>query len=160
MMFLTKRQKLVISLIVTFAAALIGSIFTAPSVNTWYSTLQKPFFTPPNWAFGPVWTTLYFLMGLSFYFVWIKKSKKGIVKKAIKIYSTQLTLNVLWSVIFFGFRNILGGVLVISALWVSILITIHRFYKLDKKAAYLLIPYILWVSLASFLNYFLWVLNI
>lgn len=159
-MDLTKFHKLLLSLAMTFIAAAIGGIFTIPSITNWYPTLQKPAFTPPNWVFGPVWTTLYFLMAVSFYLVWAKKSKEKYFKGAAEIYFMQLVLNVLWSVVFFGFRNTLGGLLVIIPLWTSILVTIFKFYKVDKNAAYLLIPYILWVSIASSLNYLVWILNI
>lgn len=159
-MRLTKTQKLVSSLLITFIVAAIGSIFTIPSIETWYLFLQKPAFTPPNWIFGPIWTALYLMMGLSFYLVWKKKAKKRQLKRAFEAYFAQLALNLLWSIAFFGFRSLFGGVLIISALWASILVTIYRFYKIDKKATYLLIPYIFWVSAASFLNCFLWILNI
>ncbi len=159
-MALTNPKKLLLSLVITFIAAAIGSIFTMPSISTWYSTLQKPAFTPPNWAFGPVWTILYILMAISFYLVWLKRSKKNQLIGPITIYYIQLVLNVLWSVVFFGFRNMLGGMAVILVLWAAILVMIYKFYRVDKRAAYLLIPYILWVSIASLLNYFVWVLNI
>ncbi len=149
----------VTSVVICEAAGLVGSIATFPSIPTWYAGLQKPSFTPPNWLFGPVWTALYALMGVSAYFVWRKRASAGGVKTALSIFGAQLVLNVLWSVTFFGLRSLLGGLVLIVALWVAILLTIITFFRISKTAGVLLIPYILWVSFATALNYSVWVLN-
>lgn len=149
-------NKLIISFILPISAGLIGSLFTFQSIPTWYASLQKPFFNPPNWIFGPVWTTLYILMGLSFYMVW--KGKKN-NKEAMQIYLLQLLFNTSWSIIFFGLQNIFGGLVVIVILWTLILKTILEFLKVNKISSYLLIPYLLWVSFATVLNFMIYILN-
>lgn len=153
---MNKYVKLVLSILLSFSASLIGSIFTSSSVSTWYLTIQKPSFNPPSWVFGPVWTILYFLIGVSFYLIWINKKK---TKKAIWIFIIQLVLNALWSILFFGLQSPLAAFIEIIVLWIAILATIISFYKISKHAAYLLIPYILWVSFASVLNFAIMYLN-
>lgn len=151
-------KKLIVSLVLCFAVAFLGSLVTTPSIDSWYATLQKPSFNPPNWIFGPVWTVLYFLMGVSLYMVWNQaKGKKS--KKAIQVFLVQLALNFLWSVAFFGFHAPTVAFITIVILWGTILYTILLFYKLSKPAAYLLIPYLLWVSFATILNLAIVVLN-
>ena len=152
--------KLVVAILVCQLAGVVGSIFTTPSIATWYATLQKPFFSPPNWLFAPVWITLFILMGISLYLVWDKGLKDKGVKISISVFAVQLFLNALWSFLFFGLQNPLYGLIEIIILWVAILITIFEFYKVDKKAALLLLPYILWVSIATVLNYYIFVLNL
>lgn len=139
-------------------AGLIGSIFTFPSIGNWYKYLNKPFFNPPNWIFGPVWTILYLLMGISFYLIWQSKSKKK-NNKYFLIFYMQLFLNSLWSAIFFGLHNTLLAFIEIMFLWLAISLTIISFYKISKLAALLLVPYILWVSFASILNFAIFILN-
>ncbi|MFA6269098.1 MAG: TspO/MBR family protein [archaeon] len=139
----------------------IGSIFTVPNISTWYYALIKPFFSPPNWLFGPVWTILFLLMGVGLYLVWETKQKKYSKqrKTAINWFIVQFGFNLLWSYLFFGLRNPTFGFIGVLFLWVSIAITISKFYKVNPKAAYLLVPYILWVSFATILNYSIMVLN-
>jgi tryptophan-rich sensory protein len=151
-------KKLVFSILLCMIAAIIGSVFTTSAIPGWYESLQKPFFSPPNWAFAPVWTTLYILMGISLYLVIIKKADKNITM-GLYLFGIQLFLNALWSVLFFGLRNPFYGLIGIVALWISILLTIIQFWKIERKAAYLLVPYIIWVTIASFLNYYVWILN-
>jgi translocator protein len=151
--------KLIAAIAVCQLAGAFGSIFTFSSIPTWYATLRKPSFSPPNWLFGPAWLTLYTLMGISLYFVWSKGLKNKNVKNAVLIFGTQLFLNALWSLLFFGLKSPIYGLIGIVALWVSIIITIFKFYKISKNAAYLLVPYILWVSFAMVLNYFVFILN-
>ena len=151
--------KLVISVGICFLVAFIGSALTLSSLPTWYSTLNKPIFSPPNWIFGPVWTILYFLMGVSLYIVWNKNLKNKNKDEAIKIFIFQLILNLLWSFVFFSLHQPLLALITIIILWFFILMTIKYFYKISKLAAYLLIPYILWVSFASLLNLFIVGLN-
>ncbi len=150
--------RLLISIAVCFIAAFIGSYFTTPRIQTWYSTINKPFFNPPNWIFGPVWSILFLLMGISLFLVWRKAEGKG--NTAITLFLAQLVFNVLWSVSFFGFESPLLGFLVIIVLWALILGTIVSFARISRLAAYLQIPYILWVSFAAVLNLSLLLLNI
>ncbi|MCC7004438.1 tryptophan-rich sensory protein [Candidatus Nomurabacteria bacterium] len=151
--------KLIISIFVPLLAGYIGSFFTTPSIPIWYNSLIKPSFTPPSFVFGPVWTILFILMGIAFFLVWKKDLKNSNSKKAIGIFFFQLVINILWSVMFFGLRSPLAGLIVIAVLWLSILLTIFSFYRISKLSAYLLVPYILWVSFASCLNYAIWTLN-
>ena len=149
--------KLLVSFIACFAAAGFGSVFTVSAIPTWYATLAKPFFAPPNWLFGPAWTLLYILMALSLYLVWEKGFAKN--KKPIFLFAIQLFLNAIWSLAFFGLRNPAAGFAVIVFLWLSIVATIISFKKVDKRAAWLLVPYICWVSFASVLNFAVMLLN-
>lgn len=151
--------KLIVAIVGIEAAGLIGSIFTMKSLP-WYALLAKPPFSPPNWVFGPVWVFLYLLMGIALYIVWTKKGvKKGVQNSAISIFIIQLILNVIWSIVFFGMQNILGSVFVIIILWFLIIQTIFQFFKVDKFASYLLLPYLVWVTFAVSLNFGIWVLN-
>jgi len=151
--------KLVISILASFAAAGIGSLFTFKAIPTWYAGLRKPRYTPPNWAFGPVWTTLYILMAISVFLVWQKGLATPGVVLAFALFWVQLAFNALWSVIFFGRKSQGGGVIVIVVLWLLILATIITSFQVSRWAGALLIPYIVWVSIASYLNVGVWVLN-
>jgi len=151
--------KLVVSLVACQLAGLIGSFFTITSITTWYATLQKPSFTPPNWLFAPAWITLYVLMGLAAFFVWRKGIDKPGVAGALALFLVQLVLNALWSIVFFGFQSPFGGLVVIVLLWFAILFTILRFFRLSITAGALMIPYILWVTFASVLTFSVWRLN-
>lgn len=150
--------KLVISLLICQAAGGIGSIFTSQSVNSWYLTLVKPSFTPPGAVIGLVWTILFLLMGYALYLVW-SKSKEQEVKNALIFFCIQLVLNIAWSFCFFYLQSPLAGLVEIIFLWLAILATIIYFNKISKLAAYLLIPYVIWVSFAAILNYYLYILN-
>lgn len=147
-----KIPKLIFSIGLCLGAGVLGSFFTVSSIATWYQTLNKPFFSPPNWIFGPVWTILYILMGISLYLVWEKK-------KVPAVFWIQLILNALWSIIFFGMRNPTLALMDIVALWITIILTMKAFYKINKIAAYLLIPYLVWVSFATILNLIIVLLN-
>lgn len=149
--------KLIASIALCQGAGVVGSFFTVSSIPTWYATLAKPSFSPPGWVFGPVWILLYFMMGLSFYLILTKKTQNG---AAIELFLIQLTLNTLWSIIFFGLKNPYWAFLEILFLWTAILLTIIYFYKISKFTAYLLIPYLLWVSFAVYLNFTIWRLNV
>ena len=157
--------KLALSIAICQSAGIIGSVFTVSAISTWYSTLTKPSFSPPNFVFGPVWITLYTLMGISLYLIWsaYTKAKKGKNKKEIKsslnIFGIHLALNAAWTIIFFGLRNPFLAFLEIIVLWVFILVIIYRFWQIDKRSGYLLIPYLLWVTIAMSLNYNIWRLN-
>lgn len=151
--------RLIMSLALCQLAGLIGSVFTTPAIPTWYASLNKPGFSPPNWLFGPVWITLYVLMGISLFLVWRKGLDIPYVKSGIMLFSIQLILNVLWSVVFFGLKSPLGGLVIILILWILILLTMIEFYKVSELAGALLVPYILWVSFATVLNASLYFLN-
>lgn len=144
---------------VSQAAGLIGALVTTPAIQSWYVYLNKPFFTPPSWLFGPVWTLLYLLMGISAYLVFRNGFKKKEVEHALYLFITQLTLNLLWSFIFFGYKLLFLAYIEIIVLWIFIFLTIKAFYKVDKLAGKLMIPYIFWVTFASFLNLAVVLLN-
>ncbi len=150
--------KFIGSIVICELAGIIGSVFTVSAIPTWYRTLQKPSFNPPSWVFGPVWTTLYFLMGIALFLI-CKRESTPETKRAIKTFSLQLSLNALWSIVFFGLKDIRLAFITIIALWIAILVTLIQFSKISKTAGALLVPYILWVTFASVLNYSLMVLN-
>jgi len=149
---MAETVQLIISVVVCQLAGAIGGLFTAPAIPTWYASLRKPSFTPPGWVFGPVWVTLYVMMGVAAWLVWRKGLDDPQVRIALVVFVVQLLLNASWSVVFFGQRSPMGGLLVIGLLWIAILLTIIAFAKLSSAAALLLVPYILWVSFASVLN--------
>ncbi len=136
---------------ICFFAAGIGSLFTTQSISNWYAYLNKPFFNPPNWLFGPVWTVLYALMGYSLYLVLGSKVQKH-TRQAVILFALQLILNMLWSIVFFGLHFPGMALLVIVCLWIAILHTMRSFVCISKAASYLLLPYLLWVSFATILN--------
>jgi len=140
-------------------AGLIGSLFTFSAIPTWYATLNKPPFSPPNFLFGPVWIILYTLMGISAYFVYQKGLQNKKVVTALKIFGVQLVLNTFWSIFFFGAKNPLAAFLEILFLLLAIILTIVKFYKISKISTYLLLPYLLWVSFAAILNLSIVILN-
>lgn len=149
--------KLILSIGLCLGAGVLGSFFTVSSIPTWYTTLNKPSFSPPNWVFGPVWTLLYILMGISLYLVWASKSK--VKQNALNLFFVQLGLNALWSIVFFGLHSPFLALLTIVALWAMIFLTIQAFLKINKISGRLLVPYLVWVSFATYLNYSIWVLN-
>lgn len=149
--------KLIIAIVVSELAGIIGSFFTVSAIPNWYAGLVKPAFNPPAWVFGPVWITLYALMGIALWLVW--KSDSPHKTKAVWLFVAQLALNSVWSPVFFGFKSIGDGLAVIVLLWAAIVLTIFIFAKVSRPAAWLLLPYILWVSFAVYLNYSIWMLN-
>jgi benzodiazapine receptor len=152
---------LLLCIVICQAAGFIGSFFTNMSVSTWYLSLAKPWFTPPGWLIGLVWFILFVLMGVSMFFIWRNNLRLNNppIKNAIVLFGVQLIVNVLWSAIFFGLRSPIAGLGAIAALWILILVTIIMFWRVSRDAALLLVPYILWVSFAAYLNYTVWVLN-
>lgn len=162
-MRLSNPAKLIISLSIPLVAGLIGSLFTMPVIDTWYASLNKPFFNPPSWVFAPAWIILYVMMGIAAFLVWKKAAgfgwKDNQIAVALIIFDIQLMLNLLWSVLFFGWQSPFFAFLEIILLWFAILVTILKFKKIEKRAAYLMIPYLLWVSFAAVLNYSIMVLN-
>jgi len=154
-----KNPKLLFfSILLSQLAGIIGSTATMSAIPTWYVTLNKPSFNPPNWIFGPVWITLYTMMGIALYLVWVKKQTKE-TKITKNLFLAHLLVNALWSLVFFGLKRLDLAFIVIIALWWIIIYLIEMFKKIDKKASYLLVPYLLWVTFASVLNYAIWQLN-
>ncbi len=157
--------KLIISVVICELAGIIGSFYTTPTITTWYATLPKPALNPPSWIFAPVWTTLFALMGIALFLVWRHfekvedNHKKSFIKIAFGVFALQLLLNVLWTSIFFGNHNPGGAFVEIVFLWLAILATIIIFSRISKATAWLLVPYILWVSFAGYLNYSIWQLS-
>lgn len=157
-MNLSSIQKLFISLVATIGIGSLGGIFTIAEIPTWYAGLNKPSFNPPNWLFGPVWTSLYTMMGIAFYLIW-KQPATDSRKKAIQLFIIQFVLNFFWSIIFFSLHAIAAALIEIIVMWVFILLTILQFSKLSKTAAWLMVPYIAWVSFATLLTASIWKLN-
>ncbi len=151
--------KLIIAIVVSELAGIIGSVFTTPSIAGWYAGIVKPSLNPPAWVFGPVWTTLFALMGIAAFLIWKKGLDRRDVKIALGLFLGQLVLNTLWSIIFFGLHSPGGALIEIVFLWLAIIATIIAFYKISRPAAWLLVPYILWVSFAGYLNFSIWQLN-
>ena len=151
--------KLAIAILVSLSAGAIGSVFTFSAIGSWYAFLNKPAFAPPNWVFGPVWTTLYALMGIAAFLVWKSGWERKEVKVALGVFGLQFFLNATWSIVFFGLQSPGWALVNIIALWIAIVWTIIVFYRISKPAAYLILPYIFWVSFASYLNYSIWMLN-
>lgn len=151
-------MKLAISIALTLLVGIGAGFTTANAINSWYATINKPFFTPPNWLFAPVWTVLYILMGIAFYYVW-KLPETGRRNFAMFLFILQLALNGIWSIIFFKFHKINWALVDIFLLWLLIIFTMYRFTQLSKVGAWLLYPYLLWVSFAAVLNFSIWYLN-
>ena len=150
---------IVIAVLVCLFIGFLSSFATQSSVNTWYTTLNKPSFNPPNAIFAPVWTVLYILMGVAAGIVWSKGFHHIWVKTALYHFGFQLLFNALWSIVFFGFKNPFWALIVILALLTLIILTIRWFRVVSKLAALLLIPYLLWVAFAMVLNFSIWQLN-
>jgi translocator protein len=153
-----KPLKLLLSIIFCEGVGILGSIFTIPSINTWYSHLNKPTFNPPNWIFGPVWTALYLLIGVALYLILERKLKKG-KRIILNVFLVQLFLNFLWSIIFFGTHLPLIAFIEIAFLWGSIVWLAINLWELSKPASLILIPYLCWVSFAAILNLAVAILN-
>ena len=156
-------QRKIIKIIITVSVCLLigflSSMATQSSVNDWYLTLNKPSFNPPNWLFAPVWTILYLMMGVAAGVVWGKGFHQIWVKTALYHFGFQLLLNALWSMVFFGLKDVLAALFIIIALIIAIAFTIKFFKVVSRKAAILMIPYLLWVCFATILNYKIWELN-
>jgi len=171
--------KLLASIIICELAGVVGSVFTSPEIEAWYKNLKKPAFNPPNWVFGPAWIIIFILMGISLYLVWQKKFEPKIISaqtynplsqkflsgswrrlNIVLIFVTQLVLNILWSVLFFGAHSVAAGFFELLMLWFAIVFTMVNFHRVSKVATWILLPYILWVSFAGILNFYIWILNI
>ncbi len=151
--------KLVLSIIICQGAGFLGSLATMPSIATWYKTIAKPSFNPPNALFGPAWITLYALMGVALFLIWKRGTATAGVKSAMILFFVQLVLNTLWSVLFFGLHQPMWAFIEILVLWLLILLTLIAFWRIALPAGLLLVPYFLWVSFASALNLAIWRLN-
>ncbi len=158
---MTKQNivKLLFSIVLCHLAGFVGSFFTRPAIETWYAFLEKPDFAPPNWLFAPAWLTLYTLMGVALYLVWQKGLRHKHVRRTFVLFLIHLLFNAFWSVAFFGLESPFWALIVIALLWLFILWLIGLFSRVSKAAAYLLIPYWLWVSFAAVLNFAIWQLN-
>ncbi|MCX2429245.1 MULTISPECIES: TspO/MBR family protein [unclassified Pedobacter] len=154
-----KPLAFILSILITLSIGALGGYATAQSVRTWYPLLNKPAFNPPNWLFAPVWTSLYVLIGIAAYLVWVKRDRIVHFPRTVAIYFIQLILNLAWSFIFFYLHEIGFALAEIIVLLAVIILNAMMFYKIDKWAGLLFIPYILWVSFASFLTYNLFILN-
>ncbi len=144
------------AIIICHLAGIIGSLFTVTSAGSWYETIIRPSWNPPGWIFGPVWLTLYTMMGISLYLVWRSGNRNWLV---FGVFGLQLVLNALWSILFFGMQTPGYAFIEIIILWLSIIASIIIFFSVSRTASYLLIPYALWVSFAAFLNFTIWKLN-
>lgn len=149
----------VFSILICQAAGLIGLFFTTPAIPTWYASLVKPVFNPPNWLFGPAWVLLYTLLGIALYLIWQKVAENPKAKGVLWLFYIHLILNATWSPIFFGLKNPGLALINIIIFWLLIIILMLKFWPIRKVATYLLIPYFLWVTFATVLNYFIWYLN-
>ena len=158
------RNRPILALVITIVTVEIvgasGSIFTAQGLNTWYDALQQPMLAPPSWVFGPVWTALFALIGVALWLVWRQiESSPREVWIALGVFMVHFVFNLGWSAVFFGLQELGWGLAVIGLLWLLIVTTMWAFDRVDRRAALLLVPYLLWVSFAAYLNYRFWVLN-
>ena len=160
---LARERPVVTLLLVVVLVELVGasgSLFTVQSLSEWYTTLERPALAPPNWVFGPVWTTLFALIGGAVWLVWRRaEAQPRAVKTALVVFAVHFVANVAWSAVFFGQQAIAAGLAVILLLWLLIVATMVVFARVDRRATVLLVPYLLWVSFATYLNYQFWVLN-
>jgi tryptophan-rich sensory protein len=154
-----KILKIVLMVVLCVTVGYLSGLVTRESILTWYVTLNKPSFNPPNWVFAPVWTLLYIMMGVAAGMVWTSNSDEQTTKKALGFFAIQLGLNALWSCLFFGLHNPLLALIEIILLWLMIFETYNMFKKINKTAGLLLLPYLAWVSFATILNASIWWLN-
>lgn len=152
--------RLIASIIIPQAVGGIGALMTEPSVRSWYAGLNKPSFNPPDWIFGPVWTALYLMMGIALYLVWRKGLSRKEPRTAVAAFGVQLFLNLAWSFLFFYLHLPFAAFIEIILLWIAIAATMAAFARVSRAACWLMVPYLLWVSFASVLNFFLWRLNL
>lgn len=146
---------LVLFIVACFAAAGLGSLVTTPRINGWYAGLDKPFFNPPNWLFGPVWTILFLAMAVAAWLVWRRAGFSG-ARVALSLFGAQLFLNVLWSTLFFGLKSPGAALIEIVVLWAAILATLLAFRRTSRGAGLLFVPYLAWVTFAALLNLEIW----
>ena len=149
-------MKLFISILIPLLIGAGAAFFTQAGVHGWYVTANKPSYNPPAWLFAPVWTALYIMMGVALYIIWKSTTDKKLKQTALTLFSIQLLLNFLWSFIFFYAHQTGWAFIDIIFMWLTILATIILFSKISPVAAWLLVPYIFWVSFASLLNFYIW----
>lgn len=156
------RLALLSILVLCYGVAALGALSTAPSIPTWYATLNKPGFNPPNYLFAPVWTALYGIMAIAAWLIWRTPREGPTASRrldGLMLFALQLALNALWTPIFFSLHNLLAAFIVIVLLWIAILLTTLRFWQLKPLAGALLLPYLAWVAFATALNLALLRLN-
>lgn len=158
-MALTSPVKFLITIVGTLVLGSLSGLVTVDAISGWYASLNKPSFNPPNWVFGPAWTVLYILMGLAAGLVWCSEGDAALKRRALMAYAVQLGLNLAWSLIFFGLQAPKLALVEIIVLWIAIVWCIRVFRPVHAVAAYLLVPYLLWVTFASVLNGAIVVLN-
>ena len=156
---MSSALKLITSIALPLTVGFTSSFFTITGIGSWYQTIQKPSWNPPNWIFGPVWTTLYIMMGIALYLIWKSDAAIRVKNNAILLFAFQLVLNFFWAIIFFDQHQPGWAFLEIVFLWILILLTIFAFAKISYLSAWLLVPYIAWVSFAAILNYTIWRMN-
>ncbi len=162
-MFVTICMSNILKLIVSLAApqltGFVSAFLTDTGNSPWYRSISKPSWNPPNWVFAPVWTLLYLLMGIAFYLVWKSEASGDVKRWAMGLWIVQLAFNFFWTIIFFGTHQIGWALIEIIGLWFLIFLTILAFSRITKIAAWLMVPYISWVTFATLLNYAIWRLN-
>jgi tryptophan-rich sensory protein len=157
---MNKISRVAIVVVICLVVGYVSGMVTRTSITTWYPTLVKPSFNPPNWIFAPVWTSLYVMMGVAAGFIWNQiTTQKAAVTKALQFFTIQLVLNALWSYLFFGLHNLMLATIEVVLLWLMIFETYSQFAKINKTASYLMLPYLAWVSFASVLTASIWWLN-
>lgn len=157
---MNKISRVAIVVVICLVVGYVSGMVTRTSITTWYPTLVKPSFNPPNWIFPPVWTSLYVMMGVAAGFIWNQiTTQKAAVTKALQFFTIQLVLNALWSYLFFGLHNLMLATIEVVLLWLMIFETYSQFAKINKTASYLILPYLAWVSFASVLTASIWWLN-
>ncbi len=156
---MTLTKKIFICSGVCLLVGFLSGFATSSGIDSWYTTLNKPSFNPPNWIFAPVWTVLYIMMGISIALVWQAATEGREIGASIRIFCVHLVLNGMWSIVFFGIKVPIYALVIIVVLWLMISYMVIRFHKIDQKASYVLIPYLMWVSFATALNYYIVVLN-
>ena len=157
---MNKVTRIAIVVVICLVVGYVSGMVTRASITTWYPTLIKPSFNPPNWIFAPVWTSLYIMMGIAAGLVWNQiTTHKEAVTKALQFFTIQLVLNALWSYLFFGLHNLILATIEVVLLWLMIFETYSQFAKINKMASYLMLPYLAWVSFASVLTASIWWLN-
>ena len=153
-----KWPLLLICIAIPLVSGSLSGLAIADHISSWYSTLNKPSFNPPNYLFGPVWSVLYILMGIGLYLI-LQTPKSAMRTKSILLFAVQLILNLSWSFIFFNAQSPFAAMIIIGILWIAILMMMIYFHTLSPIASYLQIPYLLWVSFATVLNAAIWILN-
>jgi translocator protein len=153
-----KILPLIVSILLPLVIGGLSGIVTSANIPTWYASINKPWFNPPNWIFGPVWTTLYILMGIASYIIYTSEISYHRMRSLL-FYTIQLCLNFAWSFIFFGLKNPGIALIEIIFMWIFIYLTILQFGKISSIASWLMVPYITWVSFASILNFYIYILN-